>query len=180
MKEFVGDPLVRVFVCGNADRGDDGVALATVATVLPTLPDELRAKLDVRRCLELRTEDLVDLPGDSTCLIVDAVVGVEPGQVVQTTLTELTERPTFSSRSSHHLPIELVIGLAGILRGRKVTGSFVGLGGRSFGYGTPLTPVVRRGIPAFRAAIAAELANLVATQAASEPQRSASPANQEA
>ena len=61
MSRFLPDPIIRIVVCGNADRGDDGVALAAIATLLPTLPHSLLSKVEIRRCLELRVEDLVEL-----------------------------------------------------------------------------------------------------------------------
>jgi hydrogenase maturation protease len=154
------DPIVRIIVCGNADRGDDGVALATVATLLPSLPRDLQTELEVRRCLELRVEDLVDLPPDVACLILDAVAGVEPGQIVRMSLDELVERPAFTPRSSHELPIDLVVGLAGIVRDQPVSGAFIGLAGHRFGYGTSLSRVARAAMPAFREAIETELYRL--------------------
>ena len=160
MTGLLPDPTVRIIVCGNADRGDDGVALVTVATLLPTLPRGLLTMLEVRRSMELQVEDLVDLPADHGCLIIDAVAGVEPGQVVRMTLDELAERPAFTPRSSHQLPIDMVIGLAEILREGPVDGTFVGLGGHGFGYGTPLSRVVRAAIPAFAEAIETELYQL--------------------
>jgi hypothetical protein len=33
MTAIVTHPSVRIVVCGNADRGDDGAALAAVATL---------------------------------------------------------------------------------------------------------------------------------------------------
>jgi hydrogenase maturation protease len=153
-------PTVRIVVCGNADRGDDGVALATVATLLPSLPRGLLLRIEVRRCLELRVEDLVDLPPGVSCLLLDAVAGVEAGRVVQLTLEELIGRPAFKPRSSHQLPIELVLGLAGRLRNEPVCGTFIGLAGHGFGYGAPLSPVVRAAMPAFRKAIERELHHL--------------------
>lgn len=161
MTGHLPDPTVRIIVCGNADRGDDGVALATVATLLPALPPDLQTELEVRRCLELHVEDLVDLPLGVDCLILDAVAGPEPGEVVRMTLHELTERPPFSPRSSHELPIHLVVALAGIVRDQPVGGAFLGLAGHRFGYGTPLSRVVRAAIPAYRDAIEAELYRLV-------------------
>jgi hydrogenase maturation protease len=160
MSSVLPDPTVRIVVCGNADRGDDGVALATVATLLPSLPRGLLAKLEVRRCLELRVEDLTDLPPGVDCLILDAVAGVEPGTVVRLPLRELAGRPPFTPRSSHQLPIDLVVGLAGILRDVPVSGTFIGLAGHGFGYGTALSRVVRAAMPAFREAIEAELYDL--------------------
>jgi hydrogenase maturation protease len=161
-------PTTRLMVCGNADRSDDGLALAAIATLLPTLPPAILATLEVRRCSELRVEDLLDLPLGSSLVVVDAVTGVEPGAVVHLSLETLaglarqggTDRPT--PRSSHQLPIELVLGLAELLRGRPIPGAFVGLGGRSFTYGPHLSRVVRNALPSLRDAIAAELCELAA------------------
>jgi hydrogenase maturation protease len=159
-------PTIRLMVCGNADRSDDGLALAATATLLPTLPHDVLAALEVRRCMELRVEDLLDLPIGSSLVVVDAVTGVEPGQIVHLTLDELTAmarrggpgRPM--PRSSHQLPIELVLGLSELLRGRPIPGAFIGLGGRSFAFGPRLSRVVRDALPSLRAAISAELGRL--------------------
>ena len=160
MSTFLPDPVVRIIVCGNADRGDDGAALSAIATLLPTLPHRLLSKVEIRRCLELHVEDLVDLPRDVVCLVLDAVAGVEPGQVVRMALGDLLVRPAFTPRSSHELPIDLVVGLAGIIRETPVVGTFVGLGGHGFDYGASLSKVVRAAMPAYGEAIAAELALL--------------------
>ena len=52
-------PTVRIVICGNADGGDDGVALSAAATVLPSLPRQVRRCLEVRRRQQLRVDDLV-------------------------------------------------------------------------------------------------------------------------
>jgi hydrogenase maturation protease len=164
MTSFLPDPVVRILVCGNADRGDDGAALSAIAKLLPTLPHELLAKVEIRRCQELHVEDLVDLPSGVTCLVLDAVAGVEPGTVVRLPLSDLLERPAFTPRSSHELPIDLVVGLAEIIREGPVAGTFVGLAGHGFDYGAPLSRVVRSAMPAYGAAIAAELARLTGVE----------------
>ena len=169
MSSFLPDPIVRIVVCGNADRGDDGVALATVATLLPTLPHDLLARVEVRRCLELRVEDLVDLPPGVACLILDAVAGVEPGHIVRLPLSDLVGRPAFTPRSSHQLPIDLVVGLAGILRDTPVAGTFLGLAGHGWDYGAPLSRAARAAQPAYREAIASELHDLAFREEAVAP-----------
>ena len=73
---------VRLLVCGNAERGDDGAALAAVAGLLPGLPPHLLAVLEVRRCEQLELEDLLDLPDATTCVIVDTAVGLPVGTVI--------------------------------------------------------------------------------------------------
>lgn len=154
---------VRLLVCGTADRGDDGAALSAVAGLLPRLPAHLLAALEVRRCEQLEIEDLLDLPDETGCVIVDAVVGVEPGEVVTLPLDAFPgadRQAGIAARSSHALPMGQLIELAAVLRGHPVRGSFVGLGGRSFGYGRGLGRTVRAGLPAFRAAIEAEIVTL--------------------
>jgi hydrogenase maturation protease len=151
---------VRLLVCGTADRGDDGAALAAVAGLLPGLPPHLLTLLEVRRCEQLEIDDLVDLPDGMACVIVDAVVGVPPGEVVTLPVSSLPEVDTAAGptpRSSHALPIGQLVALAEVLRGRALEGSFVGIGGRSFGYGRAVGRTVRAGLPAFRAAIEAAL-----------------------
>jgi hydrogenase maturation protease len=154
---------VRLLVCGTADRGDDGAALSAVAGLLPGLPGHLLAALDVRRCEQLQVEDLLDLPDETGCVIVDAVVGVPPGQVIILPLDAFPgadRRAGVASRSSHSLSMGQLVELAAILRGHPVRGAFVGLGGRSFGYGRGLGRTVRASLPAFRSAIENEIIRL--------------------
>ena len=153
-------PAVRVLVCGNAERGDDAVAPVAMAALLPTLAREIADRIEVRPAGELRVEDLVDLPPGVRCLVVDAVAGVAPGEVVHLPLDALGAGPGFTPRSSHQLPIHLVVGLAGVLRDRPVEGTFIGLAGRAFGYGTPISPDVRAALPVFVDAIEGELREL--------------------
>jgi hydrogenase maturation protease len=153
-------PAVRVLVCGNAERGDDAVAPAAMAALLPTLAREIADQIEIRLAGELRVEDLVDLPPGVRCLVVDAVAGIAPGEVVHLPLEALGAGPGFTPRSSHQLPIHLVVGLAGVLRDRPVEGTFIGLAGRAFGYGTPISSVVRAALPAFEDAIKGELREL--------------------
>ena len=155
-------PCVRLLVCGNADRGDDGAALSAVATLLPTLPGPLLARLEVRRCGQLRVEDLLEVPPEEVTVVVDAAVGVPPGHVVAVALADIA--PTMGTpapRSSHELPIDQVLSLAATLRaGGLPRGTFIGIGGRRFGYGRPLSRSVRLAMPGFQQKIAAELARL--------------------
>ena len=152
-------PSVRLLVCGNADRGDDGAALSAVATLLPSLPTALLERLEVRRCGHLRVEDLTDIPENEVAIVVDAAVGIAPGQVVSMPISAIAADATAPTpRSSHELPIDQVLGLAALLRpGGLPEGSFVGIGGRRFGYGRPLSRSVRLNMPAFQEAIATEL-----------------------
>jgi hydrogenase maturation protease len=159
-------PSVRLLVCGNAERGDDGAALSAVATLLPSLPSALLERLEVRRCGHLRVEDLTEIPACEVAVVVDAAVGIPPGHVVTLPLGRiLADLDAPTPRSSHELPIDQVLGLAHVLRpGGLPGGTFVGIGGRRFGYGRPLSRSVRLNMAAFQAAIAAELARLTHVQ----------------
>jgi hydrogenase maturation protease len=155
-------PSVRLLVCGNADRGDDGAALSAVATLLPSLPAPLLERLEVRRCGHLRVEDLTDIPTTEVAIVVDAAVGIAPGHVVTLSIALVATDPASPTpRSSHELPIDQVLSLAAVLRpGGLPDGTFIGIGGRRFGYGRPLSRSVRLNMPAFQQAIAAELGRL--------------------
>lgn len=160
-----GARTVRLLVCGSADRGDDGAALAAVAGLLSGLPPHLLTVLEVRRCEQLDLDDLLDLPDGAACVITDAVVGLPVGQVVTIPLPELPERDAAAGpvpRSSHVLPIGQLVAIAQVMRESPLAGSFVGVGGRSFGFGRALGRPVRAALPAFRSAIEAALIDAAA------------------
>lgn len=151
-------PTVRLIVCGAADRGDDSAPLSAVARLLPTLERTVREHLEVRRCPQLDVNDIVDVPAGVACVIVDAVVGVEPGAIVTLTLPELARRADgVIPRSSHALPIDQVLGIAEAVRPGLPPGAFVGVGGLWFGFGPIQSRAVRASLPALRAAIEAAI-----------------------
>ena len=164
-------PAVRLLVCGNAERGDDGAALSSVATLLPTLSAPLLERIEVRRCGQLRVEDLLDVTPCEVVVIVDAAVGVPPGHVITLPVADIAPLlGTAAPRSSHELPIDQVLSLAATLRpGGLPAGVFVGIGGRRFGYGRPLSRSVRLAMGGFQKAIAAELARLARVPGGSTP-----------
>jgi len=151
---------VRLLVCGNTERGDDGAARVAVTGLLPGLPARLLADLDVRPCESLQLEDLLELPADCACVIVDAALGVIPGMVVTIALTDVPARDARTgpvARSSHVLPIGQIVAMAEVMRGRRIDGYLVAIGGDTFGFGPGLGQHVRAGLPAFEAAIEAAL-----------------------
>jgi hydrogenase maturation protease len=158
---MIGARPVRLLVCGNAERGDDGAALSAVAGLLSGLPPHLLAALEVRRCEQLDLEDLLDLPVGMACVLTDAVVGLPVGEIVTIPLAALPERDGQAAgptpRSSHVLPIGQLVAIAQIMREAPLAGSFVGIGGRSFAFGRALGRPVRAALPAFRSAIEAAL-----------------------
>lgn len=160
-------PTVRLLVCGTADRGDDGAALAAVARLLPALPDDLRSTIEVHRCGQLDPLDLVAPDGacGAVSVVLDTVVGVEPGSVVTLPLSRLGS-PTAGGagaptpRSTHALAPDAVVRLAEAIADEPVEGTFIGIGGRWFGYGQRFSRDVTAGLPAFEAAILFELERL--------------------
>lgn len=154
----VAPPTVRLLVCGNADRGDDGAALQAVAHVLPRLHPDVLRRLEVRRCSQLDATDLIDIPEGEACIVMDTVVGVPAGSVVQVGLEALARDGSVSPRSSHALPIQQVLGIAEAVRGRLPRGAFVGIGGKWFGFGQVRSRAMREGLSNYERA--AELAIL--------------------
>jgi hypothetical protein len=100
-------------------------------------------------------------PGE-VCILVDAAMGIAPGHVVTMPLYTVTgDTSTPTPRSSHELPIDGVLDEARVRRpGGLPDGSFIGIGGRRFGYGRPLSRSVRLNMHAFQDAIAEELARV--------------------
>jgi hydrogenase maturation protease len=145
-------PTIRVLVCGSADRGDDGAALFAVAHLLPRLDSALRQRVEVRRCPQLDAADLIDVADGEACLVLDTVVGVEPGTVVQIPLDEVARLEAAAPRSSHALPIAQVLGIAEAIRGQLPRGLLVGIGGKWFGFGEVRSRALRDGMPAFERA----------------------------
>jgi len=154
-------PRVRLLVCGTADRGDDGAALVAAATLLPVLTEAQRTLLEIRRCGQLDVDDL-GMPDGVAGLIIDAAVGVTPGAIVTVAFEDLAAGGGIPApRSSHALPVGQVLALAATL-GRLPRGTFVGIGGRRFGFGQGLSRSVRAAMPAYREAIVAEIERLAA------------------
>jgi hydrogenase maturation protease len=153
-------PSIRLLVCGSADRGDDGAALHAVARLLPRLEPGLRQRLEVRRCPQLDAVDLIDVAEGEACVVMDTVVGIEPGDVVEIPLDELVTRKGVAPRSSHALPIDQVLGITMAIRGAVPEGTFVGIGGKWFGFGQVQSRALRQGMPAFERAAEAAIERL--------------------
>jgi len=160
---------VPIFVCGEPARGDDAAGFAAV----DLLPADVRERVEVVPVGQLDILFLMDLPADAPCVVVDAVAGLRPGEVWVRPLAALVDRARAlqatgrapEPRSSHELPLEQVLALAATLRDAPPAGTFVGIGGGCFDVGTPLTAPVAGALPAFAAAIAAEVAAFTAKEA---------------
>lgn len=152
-------PIV-VFACGSELRGDDGVAPLAVRA----LPAAVAAGVDVRVLGAVAVEDLVALPPGTKVVIVDAVVGPAPGQVVELDLaafppgaTDLAA-PALITTSSHQLPLGEVVALATLLRDAPIDGRFVGIGIRSVAFGSELSGPVADALPALTDAVSRAIA----------------------
>ena len=154
-------PRVPIFVCGEPARGDDAAGFAAV----DLLPADLRDRVEVVPVGQLDILFLMDLSADAPCVVVDAVAGLRPSEVWVRPLASLVDRARAlqaagrspEPRSSHGLPLEQVLDLAATLRDAPPAGTFVGIGGSCFDVGTPLTGPVAAALPAFAAAIGAEI-----------------------
>jgi hydrogenase maturation protease len=153
-----------VFVCGEPARGDDAAGFAAVEL----LPGGTLARIDVVLAGQLDVQLLLDLPAEVPCIVVDAVAGIHPGELFVRPLAEIIGAAraraeagaTPALRSSHELPLEQVLALAALLRPSPPAGTFVGIGGACFDFGTELTPAVRAALAGFAATIAAEVERL--------------------
>jgi hydrogenase maturation protease len=151
---------VRVLVCGERLRGDDAAALLAVGT----LPPDVRALAEVIEVGQLSVEALLDVPEGMAVIVADAAVGVAAGETVTLPLADVA-RSTGSGAtpaSSHALPPDQVVAVAGEMRGSSLRGSFLGIGGAEFGLGERLSPAVAAGLAAFATAIAEEIRRLAA------------------
>lgn len=151
---------VSVLICGERLRGDDGAAVLAVGL----LTDEVVQLASITEVGQLSVEALLATPRDAAVVVVDSVVGMAPGKVVELPLSALTSQGSNDAApaSTHAMPARQVLTLAAELRGTPLCGTFVGLGGVAFGFGEELSPAVAAGLPEFAAAIESEIRRLVA------------------
>jgi hydrogenase maturation protease len=147
-------PRVVVFACGDPLRGDDSVAPLAVKG----MPADVMDGVAVRLVGALETEYLVDLPAGVRVVIVDAVVGPPPGEIVQIDLAEMSGRAEeVVTTSTHQLPLDQVVALAQLLRDQPIEGVFVGVGIEAVSEGAALSKPVEAGLPFLREALARTL-----------------------
>jgi len=161
---------LRILVCGDADRGDNGAPLIAISRLLPSLSRAILDQLEIRRREQLDVVDLIDLGAGEACIIVDTAAGVEPGEVVTVSLADMAAFPLGPvPRSAHVARIDDGIKTVSAARGSVPPGSFVGIGGRSFGFGVPLSIPVRTSLPAFSAAITGEITRILGVRVPDVP-----------
>lgn len=134
---------IRLLVCGEPMRGDDAVA----AAILDRLPLTTRHLVTIWHVTAPMPDDLIDAPGP--VIILDAVNGPAPGEVIDLPLAALLapDRAT-SAASSHALPLPAVLQIVERIRGDLPEGRFIGVAGAQFALGAPLSASVRMSIPA--------------------------------
>ncbi len=139
-----------ILACGDASRGDDGAAIAA----LERLPRDVAAMAVVHRVGMLEPGDLVAATRGGSCVVLDAVRGIEPGSVVALPVTGLAALDAPAPASSHALPLEVVIGLAEALGADLDSATFIGIGGADFGLGHGLSEAVRAALDRYASRIA--------------------------
>jgi len=149
---------VRVLVCGERLRGDDAAALLAVEA----LPAGVCALAEIIEVGQLEIESVMDVPDGVALIVVDAAVGVGPGEVVTMPLAAVAQPGAVGPWSTHSMPPDQVIALGGALRGSLPVGVFVGIGVAEFGLGEELSPAVQSGLAAFVDAIATAIRKLAA------------------
>ena len=153
---------VLVLVCGERLRGDDAAALLAAEG----LGAQARRLAEILEVGQLSVEALLEVPEGVAVIVADAAVGVAAGAVVIVPIAEVAERGAGAGgaapASSHSLPPDQVLALAEEMRGSALRGVFVGIGGEAFGFGEGLSPAVAAALPAFTAAMAAEIDRLAA------------------
>lgn len=133
---------VTVLVCGDALRGDDALALRAVANLDP----RVAALAEIREIGQLSPDELLDAP--EPVIVVDAVSGPPPGEVVDLPLADLAGLAAHApSTSTHALPLATAVALGIRLRGSPPVGRFLGMGGAEYGLDAPLSDVVAQALP---------------------------------
>lgn len=161
MTVATGTRRVVVFACGDPGRGDDSIAGRAVAC----LPAQTLALADVRIVGALEPEYLVDLPAGTAVVIVDAVVGVPPGRIVELDLADLGARAErVMAASTHQLPLDKAVALAQLMRDEPLEGRFVGVGIESVSPAEELAEPVLVALPALRAVIADAVRSLATSR----------------
>jgi Ni,Fe-hydrogenase maturation factor len=149
---------IVVLACGDDRRGDDGAAAAAVRL----LPPEVLALAEVRVSRALDLGDLLGLPAGSCMVIVDAVAGPRPGEVVELDLAAFEAGVPSGSASptpvgardlapavmsTHQMPLPALLALVGLLREARLVGRFVGVGIASVAPGERLSHPVVAALP---------------------------------
>ena len=139
-----------ILVCGDPSRGDDGAAIAAISR----LPADVALGVTVRTVGRLEADELAAATRHGSCLVLDAVRGVEPGTIVELPLADLLADDAPTPATSHAVPFALVVGLAEALDADLADATFLGIGGEDFTLGAGLSWRVRAGLDDFARRVA--------------------------
>lgn len=148
-----------VIACGQRMRGDDGVAFELVGA----LDASARRLAMIIEAGSLDVAQLLELPPEARCIVVDAVAGVAPGTLVEIDLARLAGAGCDQAHaqlrcSSHAQPIPQTLALARLLRGRAIEGTLLGVGIAQCRAGAALSPAVAASVRAGARALEALIA----------------------
>jgi len=134
---------VTILVCGDPMRGDDGIA----AEILRHLPPTTLHLAEVRHVGGLMPDDL--LRKRAPIIVLDAVAGPAPGEVIDLPLSRLRAGAGASPapHSSHGLPMPAVLAIAERIGGELPEGRFIGISGNEFGIGTAISNAAMAAVP---------------------------------
>jgi hydrogenase maturation protease len=161
---------VPVFLCGERYRGDDAAAFLAAELLSP----DACLQAEIVPAGQLDVIALMELPRLQPFIVADAVAGIAPGALFIAPLARLAAAAqgradlalTPTTRSSHQLRIEEALALATLLRDAPLAGTFIGIGAATAGMGRAPSAVLRAALPAFAAAIAAEIARYAGAEVA--------------
>jgi hydrogenase maturation protease len=145
-----------VYVCGQPFRGDDAVGFA----ILDAIEPQTRNAATIVERGSLDVADLIALPVDARCIVVDAVAGIEPGALIELDLRDLAATEADASElraatgSTHALSIPQTLRLARTLRGTPIAGTFIGVGIAQCVPGTRLSQHVAAAVPSAARSVA--------------------------
>ena len=103
--------ICTVIVLGDAMRGDDGAALLAAKHLEAAAIPDCR----IWRVGQLGPDDLVAALAEGPCVVLDAVRGVPPGEVVELPLASVADAGGPQPAFSHALPPGVIVRLAAAL-----------------------------------------------------------------
>lgn len=131
---------IRVLACGAIDRGDDGAVVRAVRS----LTTHARRGAQIEEVGYLSPELLIGDPPGLPRLVLDCVVGLPGGEIVDLPLAALPElEARMGATSTHALAPGAAVALAALLGAVHPEDRFLGIGGASFEIGDDLSPSVR-------------------------------------
>lgn len=143
----------HLLICGEPMRGDDGAAFAA----LERLSETLAPDVEVRQTRAPAPDDFIAVGPSDWCVVVDAVRGISPGEVITAGLDAILDGTAQGPVSTHTLPLRDSLRIASAVAGCPPAGLFVGIGGSDFTLGQSLSETVVAALDDLVDAVAAAL-----------------------